>query len=68
MILHGDAYPCDSGRRDQAVPNSHTEKIILVDSSSIRYDTMECLQVSGIKQATIDVGIDDIRISRGVET
>jgi uncharacterized protein (DUF362 family) len=36
-------------------------KIILAEAAAIGCDTMECLEVSGIKQAALDAGVDDIR-------
>lgn len=39
---------------------AHPKEIILAESSSIGCDTMECLEVSGIKKASEDAGIDRI--------
>lgn len=36
-------------------------KIILAEAAAIGCDTMECLEVSGIKQAAEEAGVDDIR-------
>lgn len=35
--------------------------IILAESAAIGCNTMECLEVSGLKQAALDAGVDDIR-------
>lgn len=45
----------------KAIQKANPKKIILAESSSIGCKTMDCLEVSGIKQAAIDAGVDDIR-------
>ena len=45
----------------KAVQHGNAGKIILAESSAMGCDTMQCLEVSGIKQAAIDAGVDDIR-------
>ena len=45
----------------KTVQKAHPKKIILAESSAIGCKTFECLEVSGIKQAALDAGVDDIR-------
>ena len=45
----------------KAVKKAKPKKVILAESSAIGCKTMECLEVSGIKQAALDAGVDDIR-------
>ncbi len=45
----------------KAVQKAHPKKIILAESSAIGCKTLDCLEVSGIKQAALDAGVDDIR-------
>ena len=45
----------------KAVQKANPGKIILAESSAMGCNTMDCLEVSGIKQAALDSGIDDIR-------
>jgi len=45
----------------KAVQRGNASKIILAESSAMGCATMQCLEVSGIKQAAIDAGVDDIR-------
>ncbi|OGP54404.1 MAG: hypothetical protein A2Y65_09445 [Deltaproteobacteria bacterium RBG_13_52_11] len=45
----------------KAVQSGYPNKIILAESSAMGCDTTECLEVSGIKQAAIDAGVDDVR-------
>ncbi|MCP4755197.1 MAG: DUF362 domain-containing protein, partial [Proteobacteria bacterium] len=45
----------------KAVQKAKPQKIILAEAAAIGCDTMECLEVSGLKQAALDVGVDDIR-------
>jgi len=45
----------------KAVQKAHPGKIILAESSAMGCNTMDCLEVSGIKQAALDAGVDDIR-------
>lgn len=44
-----------------AVKKANPGKIILAESSAVGCDTMECLEVSGIRKAAEDAGVDDIR-------
>jgi uncharacterized protein (DUF362 family) len=44
-----------------AVKKANPGRIILTESSAVGCDTMECLEVSGIRTAAEDAGIDDIR-------
>jgi len=44
-----------------AVKKANPGKIILAESSAVGCDTMECLDVSGIRKAAEDAGVDDIR-------
>lgn len=43
------------------VKQANPGKIILAESSAIGCETLECLEVSGIKQAAEEAGIDEIR-------
>lgn len=45
----------------KAVQKAKPKKIILAEASAVGCDTMECLEASGIKQAAIAAGVDDIR-------
>lgn len=45
----------------KAIQKAKPGKIILAEAAAIGCDTMECLEVSGIKQAALDAGVDDIR-------
>lgn len=45
----------------KTVQKANPQKIILAESSAMGCKTMDCLEVSGIKQAALDAGIDDIR-------
>jgi uncharacterized protein (DUF362 family) len=45
----------------KAVQKANPKKIILAEASAVGCDTMQCLTASGIKQAAIDAGVDDIR-------
>jgi uncharacterized protein (DUF362 family) len=45
----------------KAVQKANPRKIILAESSAMGCNTMDCLEVSGIKQAALEAGIDDIR-------
>lgn len=45
----------------KAVQKANPAHIILAESSAIGCKTMDCLEVSGIKQAALDAGVDDIR-------
>lgn len=45
----------------KAIQKAGPKKIILAESAAIGCDTMECLETSGLKQAALDVGVDDIR-------
>jgi len=44
-----------------AVKKAKPGTIILAESSAVGCDTMECLDVSGIRKAAEDAGVDDIR-------
>jgi len=43
------------------VQKAKPKKIILAEAAAIGCDTMECLEASGIRQAAIEAGVDDIR-------
>lgn len=43
------------------VQKANPKKIILAEAAAIGCDTMDCLEVSGIKKAAIEAGVDDIR-------
>ena len=45
----------------RAVQKASPKKIILAESSAMGCSTMECLEVSGIKKAALEAGVDDIR-------
>jgi uncharacterized protein (DUF362 family) len=45
----------------KAVQKANPKKIILAEASAMGCKTMECLESSGIKQAAIHAGVDDIR-------
>jgi len=45
----------------KAVQKADPKKIIVAEAAAIGCDTMECLEVSGIKKAAMDAGVDDIR-------
>lgn len=45
----------------KAVQKADPKKIILAESSAMGCKTMDCLEISGIKQAALDAGVDDIR-------
>jgi uncharacterized protein (DUF362 family) len=45
----------------RAVQKANPGKIILAESSAMGCNTMDCLEISGIKQAALDAGVDDIR-------
>jgi uncharacterized protein (DUF362 family) len=45
----------------KTVQKANPKKIILAESSAMGCNTMECLEVSRIKQAALDAGVDDIR-------
>ena len=45
----------------KAVRKANPKKIILAESSAVGCNTMACLEVSGIKQAALKAGVDDIR-------
>jgi len=45
----------------RAVKKANPRKLILAESSAMGCNTMECLEVSGIKQAALEAGVDDIR-------
>jgi uncharacterized protein (DUF362 family) len=49
----------------KAVRKANPKRIILAESSAIGCNTMECLEVSGIKQAALDAGADEIRDIKG---
>jgi uncharacterized protein (DUF362 family) len=43
------------------IQKANPKKIILAEAAAIGCDTMECLEISGIKKAAIEAGVDDIR-------
>jgi len=45
----------------KTVQKANPKKIILAEAAAIGCDTMNCLEVSGIKKAAIEAGVDDIR-------
>ncbi len=45
----------------KAVQKANPRKIILAESSAMGCKTMDCLEFSGIKQAALDAGVEDIR-------
>ena len=45
----------------KTIQKANPKKIILAEASAIGCDTMECLEISGIKNAAIEAGVDDIR-------
>jgi len=45
----------------KTVQKANPKKIILAEASAMGCQTMDCLELSGIKQAAIDAGVDDIR-------
>ena len=45
----------------KAVRKANPGKVILAESSAMGCNTMDCLEISGIKQAALDAGVDDIR-------
>jgi len=45
----------------RAVKKANPRKLILAESSAMGCNTMECLEVSGIKQAALEAGVDDVR-------
>jgi len=45
----------------KALKKAKPKKIILAESSAIGCNTSECLVVSGIKQAALDAGVDEVR-------
>jgi uncharacterized protein (DUF362 family) len=45
----------------RAVKRADPGKIILAEASAIGCDTMKCLEVSGIRKAAEDAGVDEIR-------
>ena len=45
----------------KTVQKANPRKIILAESAAMGCNTMECLEISGIKQAALDAGVDDIR-------
>ncbi len=53
--------PAVVGAVIRAVKEANPGRIILAESSAMGCRTMDCLEVSGIKQAALDAGVDDIR-------
>ncbi len=45
----------------KAIQSANPKKIILAESSAVGCDTMKCLEVSGIRKAAEEAGVDDIR-------
>lgn len=45
----------------KTLQKANPKKIILAEASAVGCNTMECLEVSGIKEAAVDAGVDDIR-------
>jgi len=45
----------------EVVKKAEPVKIILAESSAVGCNTMDCLEISGIKQAALEAGVDDIR-------
>ena len=45
----------------KTVRKANPKKIILAEASAVGCDTMQCLEVSGIKQAALDAGADEVR-------
>ena len=45
----------------KAIQKANPKKIILAESSAMGCKTMDCLELSGIKAAALDAGVDDIR-------
>jgi uncharacterized protein (DUF362 family) len=45
----------------KVIQKANPGKIILAESSAMGCKTMDCLELSGIKQAALDAGVDDIR-------
>jgi len=45
----------------KVIQKANPGKIILAEAAAIGCETMECLEVSGLKQAALDAGVDDIR-------
>ncbi len=45
----------------EAIQKANPKKIILAEAAAIGCDTMNCLEISGIKKAAEEAGVDDIR-------
>lgn len=45
----------------KVIQKAKPKKIILAEAAAIGCDTMNCLETSGIRQAAIEAGVDDIR-------
>jgi uncharacterized protein (DUF362 family) len=45
----------------EAAKRARPGKIIVAESAAVGCDTNECLDVSGLRQAALDAGVDDIR-------